>query len=70
MSALFGGLLGAAVGAVAFEVVGALAFPLALTTRPIPVTWGSRLVAHLLVAVCAAAGAAVAARERASETSS
>jgi hypothetical protein len=51
---------------VVHEFVGALAFPLALTTRPIAITWDSRLLSHLVVAIGAAVGAA-AARRRESE---
>jgi hypothetical protein len=53
-----GGLVGGALAAVAYETIGALAFPLADTPRPLSLTWGSRLLARLLVATLAAAGAA------------
>jgi len=54
---LLGGLVGAVVGAAVYEIVGALAFPLALTTHPLSLTWGSRLFARLLIALSIAAGA-------------
>lgn len=46
-----GGILGAGLAAVIYEVVGALAFPLAQTFRPRATTWPARLMAHLLVAM-------------------
>ena len=55
-----GGLVGGALAAVAYETIGALAFPLADTPRPLSLTWRSRLLARLLVATLAAAGAAAA----------
>jgi hypothetical protein len=56
--AVLSGLLGALIGSIIYEFVGALVFPLAMTTRPISVTWGSRLLARLLVAGLAATGVA------------
>jgi hypothetical protein len=56
--ATFGGLIGAALGAAVFELLGAVAFPLANTPRPLALTWTARLVARLLVATLAAIGAA------------
>jgi hypothetical protein len=61
LTGLLGGLLGAAVGTLVFEAVGPFAFALAKTSEPVSATWGSRLVARLAVAVCTAAGAALAA---------
>jgi hypothetical protein len=53
-----GGLFGAALATVLFELVGGLAFPLDATTRPIALTGTTRLLARILVttlaAVCAA----------------
>ncbi len=53
-----GGLLGAGVAILIYEFVGALAFPLAQTGRPLAATWGTRLLARLAVATLAAGGAA------------
>jgi len=53
--ALAAGLVGAVLGAVAFDLVGAFAFPLAKTDSPISLTWPSRLLARLLVCVATAA---------------
>jgi hypothetical protein len=46
----FGGLLGAAIAVVAFEIVGALAFPTAKTAHPVATEAGARLLVHLCVA--------------------
>jgi hypothetical protein len=56
--ATIGGLVGGVIAAVAYEMIGALAFPLADTPRPLSLTWGTRLLARLLVTTLAAAGAA------------
>ena len=53
-----GGLIGAALSAVAYVVIGALVFPEGETTRPISATWGTRLMARLLLATLTAAGIA------------
>jgi hypothetical protein len=55
--AVLGGLLGAALGTALYEFVSALAFPMAETNLPISKERGARLLAHLAVAVVAAAGA-------------
>ena len=55
---IVGGLLGAAMGIVIFQVAGVMAFPLDRTTKPVSTSWGSRLFSHLAVAVLGAAGAA------------
>ncbi|OJW17827.1 MAG: hypothetical protein BGO49_30475 [Planctomycetales bacterium 71-10] len=55
---LVGGALGGLLGAVAFEMVGAIAFPLAATTQPISESQESRLVARALVALFVSAGVA------------
>ena len=55
--AALAGFLGAALGAVAFDLLGAALFPFADTLGPISTTWPSRLLARLLV--CLAAAAAV-----------
>jgi hypothetical protein len=62
LPALVGGLLGAALGTIIYEIVGALALPTSETARPISATWGTRLFARLCVALGAAAGAAMGAR--------
>jgi hypothetical protein len=53
--AVAAGFAGAVVGSVAFDVIGAFAFPLAKTDSPISQTWTSRLLARLLVSVGTAA---------------
>ena len=53
------GLVGAVVGAVAFDLVGAFAFPLAKTDSPISQTWATRLLARLLVTIGTAASLAL-----------
>jgi hypothetical protein len=58
--ALLGGLVGALIGTLVFEVIAPFAFPLAKTSEPISVTWGSRLLARLSIALFTAAGAALA----------
>jgi hypothetical protein len=55
--ALLGGLLGAVAGVLIYEVVGALAFPLDQTTKPISATASTRLFGRLMVATLASAGA-------------
>jgi hypothetical protein len=58
--ALLGGLIGALFGTVLYEVVGAVAFPLARTVQPLALTWGPRVLARFSVAVFASVGAALA----------
>jgi len=53
--ALFAGLVGALIGAVAFDLIGVVAFPGAKTDDPISRTWVTRLMARLLVTVATAA---------------
>ena len=53
--ALAAGSVGAVLGTIAFELVGAAFFPLANTGQPISSTWPTRLMARLLVTVAAAA---------------
>lgn len=55
-----GGLVGAAVGATVFELIGAFAMPDAETARYVSRTAASRLLARLLVCVFAASGAVLA----------
>jgi hypothetical protein len=45
------GIVGAVLGAVAFDMIAAVIFPLANTGQPISTTWPSRLMARLLVAI-------------------
>jgi len=55
--ALAGGLLGALAGVLLYEIVGALAFPLDETTKPLSASSVTRLLARLTVAVLASIGA-------------
>ena len=57
---VLGGLAGAAFGTVAYELIGAAAFPAAQTTQFVSATWPTRLLARLAVAVSAAVGVALA----------
>jgi MFS family permease len=57
--AAMGGLLGAAGGTMLYEMVGALAFPLAKTSQPVSEAVATRLLAHLAVAALVAVGAAM-----------
>jgi hypothetical protein len=57
--AVIGGLVGGALGAVAYDLIGVMAFPLADTHRPLSLTWPTRLLARLMVTTLAAAGATV-----------
>jgi hypothetical protein len=59
---MIGGILGAALAAVAYEFTGAIAFATAETFRPMAATWPPRLMAHALVALFTTAGALWAAR--------
>lgn len=58
--ALVGGLIGAALGTAAYELVGAMAFPTAKTELPISHERLTRAMLHISVAVLASAGAALA----------
>jgi len=60
VKSLVGGLLGAALGTVAYEVIGAVAFPTDKTELPISLSPRTRAMLHLLVAVMAATGSALA----------
>jgi hypothetical protein len=60
--AMIGGILGAALAAVAYEFTGAIAFSTAETFRPVAAAWPPRLMAHLVVALFTSAGALWAAR--------
>lgn len=57
--AVVAGLAGAVVGLVLYQVVGALAFPLAATSDPVATTSPARLTYHLLVALLATVAAAL-----------
>ncbi len=57
LAALFGGAIGAMVGTFAYELVGALVFPLAETGKPISETSATRLMAMLFIAVSSSLGA-------------
>jgi hypothetical protein len=48
---LTAGLLGAMLGAIAFDLVGAVLLPMAETDQPISESWPTRLMARLLVTV-------------------
>ncbi|QEH38807.1 hypothetical protein OJF2_74170 [Aquisphaera giovannonii] len=56
---LAGGLLGAGLGAAAYEVIGAVAFSTGKTDRAISMTPETRAMLHVLVAALAAAGSAL-----------
>jgi hypothetical protein len=53
--ALIAGLAGAVLGAVAFEIIGAVFFTSANTSHAVSETWPTRLLARLLVAIGTAA---------------
>ncbi len=55
--AIFGGILGSILAAVIYEFVGAVAFPLDKTFRPVALASAPRLIAHVIVAVSVSAGA-------------
>ncbi len=57
---LLGGLAGGVLGAVAYELAGAVVFPLDKTYQPLSETASSRLLGRLAVALCVAAGAVLA----------
>ena len=52
--ALVAGFAGAVLGAIAFDLIGGVLFPLANTGQPISTTWPTRLLARLLVTVATA----------------
>jgi hypothetical protein len=62
MLAVLGGAAGAALGTALYEFGSALAFPMAEANLPISTQPGSRLLAHMSVAVVAALGAGAAAQ--------
>ncbi len=69
IAALFGGLVGAIAGVLAYEIIGSLAFPLDAITDPISATPETRLFARLAVTILASAGAAWGALDRVKEAS-
>ena len=60
---VLGGLAGAALGTITYELIGAVAFPAAQTTQFVSATWTTRLFARLAVTVLTAGGVALAASE-------
>jgi hypothetical protein len=58
-----GGMLGAICGTIVYELAGAVAFASDKSHYPVSASIGSRLLAHLVVALFIAAGAAACARE-------
>jgi hypothetical protein len=60
IKSLLGGMLGAGLGTVAYEVVGAIAFATDKTELAISMTAVTRAMLHVLVATLAAVGAALA----------
>ena len=60
LKSLVGGLVGAGLGTVVYEVVGAIAFPAGKTELPISHTLATRAMFHVLVAASAAVGSALA----------
>ncbi len=58
------GLIGAALGALVYELVGATVFPEARTAEPVSRTWATRLMARLAVAVLASVIAAAVAESK------
>jgi hypothetical protein len=53
--AVAAGLVGAVIGAIAFEFIGVVLFPLDNTGQPISTSWPARLMARLLVTLTTAA---------------
>jgi hypothetical protein len=69
LRALTAGFFGALIGAVAFDLIGVVAFPGAMTDDPISRTWVTRLMARLLVTVATAAAVSLALPVRSDEPS-
>jgi hypothetical protein len=59
---LVGGIAGAAVAAIVYEIAGALAFPAGKTDLPLATSLPARAMAHILVAILTAAGAVLSLR--------
>ena len=60
---MLGGFIGAALGTVTYELLGATVFPAAQTTQFVSATWATRLFARLAVTIASSAGVALAASE-------
>ena len=60
MKSLVGGLIGAALATVAYELVGAVAFPTSRTELPVSQAYATRAMLHVLVAAFAGVGSALA----------
>jgi hypothetical protein len=58
-NAALGGLIGGALGAVVYEMIGATGIVEGETTSPLPINWKARLLARVLVATLSALFAAV-----------
>jgi hypothetical protein len=56
---LIGGVVGAAVGAMLYDVAGSIAFPLGKTSDPVAASAAARLLAHGVSGLAIAAGAAL-----------
>jgi hypothetical protein len=67
--ALAAGLAGALVGAIAFDLIGVVAFPGAKTDDPISRTWVTRLMARLVMTVATAAAVSLVLPVRSGERS-
>jgi hypothetical protein len=67
---VLGGIVGAAVGTAAYELIGAGAFPTAKTSQFLSTTWQTRLLARLAVAVLAAVGVGMSVNEPAERPTS
>jgi hypothetical protein len=59
MKSLLGGLVGAALATVVYELIGAIAFPADKTELPISQTHATRVMLHVLVAALTAVGSAL-----------
>lgn len=59
---MIGGLIGAVLAVIAYDILGAAVTPLAGTSDAISTTWPTRLLARMLVALGTAAGIAMTAR--------
>jgi hypothetical protein len=60
MKSLVGGLIGAALATVTYELVGAVAFPTSRTELPVSLAYATRAMLHVLVAAFAGVGSALA----------
>jgi hypothetical protein len=62
VATMIGGAVGAVVGAVAYELIGAIGFPMARTTDPISAEATTRILAQVLVALAVGVGIVLATR--------